>query len=74
MSRLIENAKHDLSYLRNQRAKLFKAFDILKENVNFGITPMSDERKYEIINWYIKALELDYDAINNYPSELERYL
>ena len=32
MSRLIENAKHDLSYLRNQRAKLFKAFDILKEN------------------------------------------
>ena len=74
MSKLLENAKHNLDYLRNQRAKLFKAFDILKENVNFGITPMSDERKQEIISWYSHALELDYNAIENYPSELERYL
>ena len=74
MSRLLENAKHDLSVLRNQRSRLFKAFDIFKENVNFGITPLSDERKYEIIMWYSKCLELDYQAINNPPSEIVRYL
>lgn len=69
-----DRALHSQEFLRNKRTRLFKAFDILKENVNFGITPMSDERKLEIINWYTKALELDYDAINNYPSELEKYL
>ena len=69
-----DRALHSQEFLRNKRTRLFKAFDILKENINFGIIPMSDERKYEIINWYTKALELDYDAINNYPSELEKYL
>lgn len=74
MSRLLENAKHNVDVIRNKRARLFKAFDIFKENVNFGIIPLSDERKYEIIAWYSKCLELDYQAINNYPSELNKYL
>ena len=74
MSQLLEHAKHDLGVLRTQRARLFKAFDIFKENVNFGITQLSDERKAEIINWYNLCLELDYNAITNYPSELEKYL
>lgn len=74
MSQLIEHAKHNLDVLRTHRARLFKAFDIFKENVNFGITTLSDDRKLEIINWYNLCLELDYNAINNYPSELEKYL
>ena len=74
MSQLLERAKHNLDVLRNKRARLFKAFDIFKENVNFGITQLSDERKAEIIAWYNLCLELDYNAINNYPSELEKYL
>ena len=69
-----ERAKHTPEVLRKQRARLFKAFDIFKENVNFGIIPLSDERKYEIIAWYSKCLELDYQAINNPPSEIIRYL
>ena len=74
MSKLLENAKHNQEVLRNKRAKLFKAFDILKENINFGIDTITEERKQEIIVWYNKALDLDYNAIENYPSELEKYL
>lgn len=74
MSKLLENAKHNQEVLRNKRARLFKAFDIFKENVSFGIEQINDERKQEIISWYAHALELDYNAIENYPSELERYL
>lgn len=71
---VIERAKHSQEVLRKERARLFKAFDIFKENVNFGITTLSDNRKLEIIDWYNLCLELDYDAITNYPSELEKYL
>ena len=45
MSKLLENAKHNQEVLRNKRAKLFKAFDILKENINFGIDTITEERK-----------------------------
>lgn len=74
MSRLLDNAKHNVDVLRNKRARLFKAFDILKENVNFGIVPMTNERKQELIEWYALALDLDYSAIENYPIELNKYL
>lgn len=69
-----ERAKHTPEVLRKQRARLFKAFDIYKENVNFGILEVSEERKNELIVWYKQALDLDYNAINNYPSELNLYL
>ena len=71
---VIERAKHSQEVLRKERTRLFKAFDIFKENVNFGITPITDNRKLEIIAWYNLCLELDYNAITNYPSELEKYL
>ena len=35
---------------------------------------VSEERKTEIIAWYHKALDLDANAIDNYPQELEKYL
>ena len=74
MSRLLENAKHDLSVLRNQRARLFKAFDIYKSNVEYGVIPETQETHDLITTWYLACLELDYNAITNYPSELEKYL
>ena len=74
MSRLLENAKHDLSVLRNQRARLFKAFDIYKSNVEYGVIPETQETHDLITSWYLSCLELDYQAINNPPSEIIRYL
>ena len=71
---VLDRALHSPEYLRQQRTRLFKAFDILKENVNFGIDTLTQERKQEILVWYQKALDLDYNAINEYPSELEKYL
>lgn len=71
---VIDRAKHSPEVLRAKRAKLFKAFDILKENVNFGIDTLTEQRKQEILSWYRKALDLDYNALENYPAELEKYL
>ena len=74
MSRLLENAKHDLGVLRNQRAKLFKAFDIYKSNVEYGVIEETQETHDLITTWYLACLDLDYQAINNPPSEIVRYL
>ena len=69
-----DRALHSQEFLRNKRTRLFKAFDILKENINFGIDTITNERKEEILTWYHKCLDLDFDALNNPPSELEKYL
>lgn len=71
---VLDRALHSQEVLRQKRKSLFKAFDILKENVNFGIDTISEERKQKILVWYQKALDLDFNAINEYPSELEKYL
>ena len=60
--------------LRQKREKLFRAFDILKENINFGIDNVSEERKNELIAWYHNACNLQPSAINDYPQELNKYL
>lgn len=71
---ILERAQRDPTFLRAKRRRLFKAFDVLKENVNFGIDTLTQERKQEILDWYQDALDLEYEAITNYPSELEKYL
>ena len=71
---VLERAYQAPEFLRKQRQRLFKAFDIYKENVNFGIESVSEERKAEIIEWYEQCLDLDFNAINNYPEELNKYL
>ena len=71
---VIERAKHTQEVLRKQRAKLFKAFDIYKENVNYGLIEENQETHDKLVSWYQNCLELDFEAINEYPSELERYL
>lgn len=60
--------------LRQKRKKLFKAFDIYKTNVSYKIVSESKDRHAEIVEWYNKALDLDAEAITNYPEELNQYL
>ena len=69
-----ERAKHTQEVLRKQRARLFKAFDIYKENINYGLINETQETHDELVIWYQKCLDLDYNAINNVPNVLERYL
>ena len=69
-----ERAKRTPEVLRKQRARLFKAFDIYKENVNYGLINETQETHDKLVVWYNGCLELDYNAINEYPNELERYL
>jgi len=69
-----DRAKNSPELLRAKRKRLFRAFDIFKGNTYLGIVNVSEERKTEIIAWYQKALDLDADAINNYPQELNKYL
>ena len=71
---VLDRALRSPEMLRKKRERLFRAFDILKENVNFGIDVLSQERKEEILDWYQDALDLKYNAIENYPVELEKYL
>ena len=71
---VLDRAKHTPEVLRAKRTKLFKAFDILKENVNFGIDKLTEKRKQEILLWYRDCLELNPFALDEYPQELEKYL
>ena len=71
---VIDRANHSQEVLRKKRAKLFKAFDIYKENVNYGIIVETQETHDKLVVWYNACLELDYNAINEYPEEIERYL
>lgn len=74
MSKLLEHAQHNLDVLRTKRARLFKAFDIYKENVNYGLIQETQETHDKLANWYRKCLDLDFNAISNCPTELEKYL
>lgn len=74
MSKLLENARHNLDVLRTKRARLFKAFDIYKENVNYGLIQETQETHDKLANWYRNCLDLDFNAISNCPTELEKYL
>lgn len=70
---LLNHAEHDKDYLRSKRAKAFKAFDIYKSNVEYGIISETAETKAKIIKWYNACLNLEFEAINNVPSEIKRY-
>lgn len=69
-----ERAEHSQEFLRIRRKKLFKAFDIYKQNVAYGLIPESQETHQELVAWYYKALEKDYNAIMNPPKEVVKYL
>lgn len=71
---VIDRAKHSQEVLRKQRVLIFKAFDIYKTNVEYGIIEETQEQHDDIISWYQKCLDLDYNAINNVPECIKRYL
>ena len=74
MSELLNRAKNNVVVLRQKREKLFKAFDIYKSNIEYGLITETDEAHQRIASWYLLALDLDHNAITNYPPELDRYL
>ena len=59
--------------LRNKRKLLFKAFDIYKENVAYGLDVETEQEHEDIKNWYLACLELDENAIENPPAKIIRY-
>ena len=74
MSELTDRARISPEILRMERERLFKAFDIYKANVRYGVVGESDEEHTLITEWYRKALDLDANAIRDYPVALNRYL
>ena len=74
MSNIRERAKNCPELLRVKRKRLFKAFDIYKSNIEYGVISETQEEHSQIVEWYQKCLDLDYNAINNYPPVLEKYL
>ena len=71
---VLERANRTPEILRNKRKRLFKAFDIYKQNVAYGLEQESQETHKRIATWYQNCLELNYDAINNFPQEIQKYL
>ena len=69
-----ERAKHSKEVLRAKRSRLFRAFDVYKQNVSYGLVEETTEKHEEIKSWYNKCRELDYEAINNPPQEIAKYL
>lgn len=74
MSELTDRARISPEILRMERERLFRAFDIYKANVRYGVVGESDEEHTRITEWYRKALDLDANAIRDYPIVLNRYL
>ena len=62
------------NFLRQKRAGLLNAFDILKGNVNFGVEQLTTAEKKEIVIWYKSLLDLDESAFNLIPERVQKYL
>ena len=74
MSELTDRARISPEILRMERERLFKAFDIYKANVRYGVISESEEEHTRITEWYKRALDLDAGSIRDYPIVLNRYL
>lgn len=74
---------HVFSQAREKRAREFKAFDIYKSNIAYGIEIETQQKKEELMNWYQTWLDFP-ESINaeNYrsltfpatPESIKRYL
>ncbi len=73
MSNLIEKNKNHIDILRAKRSKAFAAFDIYKDNVNYGLIEETEEEHSIIVSWYFQCLDLKPSAINNVPEVIKRY-
>lgn len=73
-NQLLESVNTNTEYLREKRNKVFKAFDIYKQNVNYGILTETKAKHNEILEWYQNCLDLNNEAINNVPDEIKPFL
>lgn len=60
--------------LRAKRLPLLEAFDILKSNIIFGIEAISEQERAALMYWYMTALSLSEEAINNPPALVTKYM
>lgn len=69
--------------IRKKREKYLKAFDIYKQNVNYGIIQEQNKQHKNILSWYRNLLDLpeqindtNYNTINfpKCPEEIKYYL
>lgn len=73
-NQLLESVNTNTGYLREKRNKVFKAFDIYKQNVSYGLVTETKAKHNEITEWYQSCLDLDPEAINNIPDEIKPFL
>ena len=76
-----ERVKNCPEILRQKRARVFKAFDIYKQNVNYGLVEETEQEHEDIKNWYLACLDLTENglinaknAIENVPEKVKKYL
>ena len=74
MSKVVDRANASPEYLRQKRAKVFKAFDVYKENVNYGLVEETEQEHENIKIWYNACLDLNKNAIENVPEKIAKYL
>lgn len=74
MSDILERAKNCPEWLRQERKKAFKAFDVYKQNVAYGLVEETQEEHEQIKAWYNDCLNLNRQAIENVPAKVRKYL
>ena len=81
MSKVVERANASPDVLRQKRARAFKAFDVYKQNVNYGLVEETEQEHEDIKNWYNACLDLTENglinaknAIENVPEKVKKYL
>lgn len=60
--------------LRTLREPLLAAFDIYKQNVNYGILTETAEEHASVTAWYKKLCDLEPEALRNVPYGVEKYV
>lgn len=60
--------------LRTLREPLLAAFDIYKQNVNYGILTETAEERETILAWYRDLCDLKESAIREVPARIKKYV
>lgn len=65
-----EYLKRKTDHFREYRKQVFKAFDIYKSNVQYGLEFETEEERLEMITWYnnMKNFTNQINIINQYPT------
>ena len=60
--------------LRTLREPLLAAFDIYKQNVNYGILTETEAERETILAWYRDLCDLKERAIREVPARIKKYV